>query len=108
MAKKNKEQKRLRRKVHIRKSVNGTASKPRIFVFKSNRYFYAGLANDEKNVVIKSFMCKKNSDDIIAMAKKFAKEAVKSDSLVFDRSGYRYHGLIKTFAEELRKQKVNI
>jgi len=108
MAKKNKEQKRLRRKAHIRKNVNGTASKPRIFIFKSNRYFYAGLADDENNKVIKSFMCKKNSDDIIAMSKKFAKEAVKSKTLVFDRSGYRYHGLIKTFAEELRKQKVNI
>jgi ribosomal protein L18 len=42
------------------------------------------------------------------MAKKFAKEALKSESLVFDRSGYKYHGLVKTFVEELRKQKVNI
>jgi large subunit ribosomal protein L18 len=105
---KNKEQRRKRRKAHIRKTVHGTALKPRIFVFKSNKYFYAGLADDDKGVVIKSFMTKKNSDDIIAMAKKFAKEAVKSESLVFDRSGYRYHGLVKIFAEELRKNKVNI
>lgn len=105
---KNKEQRRKRRKAHIRKNVHGTEAKPRIFVFKSNKYFYAGLANDDKGIVIKSFRAKKNSDDIMAMAKKFAKEALKSESLVFDRSGYRYHGLIKTFAEELRKQKVNI
>jgi large subunit ribosomal protein L18 len=108
MVRKSRQQKRERRKTHIRKNVRGTSSKPRIFVFKSNKYFYAGLADDVKSVVIKSYMCKKNSDDIIAMAKKFAKEAIKSESLVFDRSGYRYHGLVKTFAEELRKQKVNI
>lgn len=108
MVRKNRQQRRERRKAHIRKNVRGTSTKPRIFVFKSNKYFYAGLADDDKNTVMKSFMCKKNSDDIIAMAKKFAKEAVKSESLVFDRGGYRYHGLVKTFAEELRKQKVNI
>ena len=108
MVKKNKQQRRERRKAHIRKSVRGNTSKPRIFVFKSNRYFYAGLANDEKSIVLKSLMCKKNTDDIIAMAKKFAKEIGKNEKLVFDRSGYRYHGLVKTFAEELRKQKVNI
>jgi large subunit ribosomal protein L18 len=107
MAKSKREQ-RERRKVHIRKNVSGTAEKPRIFVFKSNRYFYAGIADDDKNVVIKSFMAKKKSDDIIAMAKKFAKEAGKYKSVVFDRSGYKYHGLVKTFVEELRKQKVKI
>jgi len=104
----NKKQQRERRKAHIRKTVHGTVKKPRVFVFKSNKYFYAGLADDDKGVVIKSFMAKKNLDDIIAMAKKFAKESLKSESLVFDRSGYKYHGLVKTFVEELRKQKVNI
>lgn len=103
-----KEQQRRRRKAHIRKTVHGTAQKPRIFVFKSNKHFYAGLADDDKDIVMKSFMAKKNTDDIIAMAKKFAKEALKHESLVFDRSGYKYHGLIKAFVEELRKQKVNI
>ncbi len=108
MANNTKKEKRIRRKLHIRKNVNGTTLKPRVFVFKSNKYFYAGIANDEKNIVVKSFMSKKNNDDIIAMSKNFAKEAVKFDSLVFDRSGYRYHGLIKVFVEELRNQKVNI
>lgn len=106
--KKNIDQKRQRRKLHIRKKVNGTASKPRIFVFKSNRYFYAGLANDEKNIVIKSFMCKKNSENIKKMAKDFTKEAKKFDGAVFDRSGYKYHGLIKIFADELRNNGIKI
>lgn len=106
--KKTKKQQRLRRKAHIKKTVRGSATKPRIFVFKSNRYFYAGLADDDKQIVLKSLMCKGKSDDIIAMAKKFAKEAVKYENLVFDRSGYRYHGLVKLFAEELRNNKVKI
>ena len=102
------EQKRQRRKAHIRKRIKGTTDRPRIFVFKSNKYFYAGLADDEKGIVLKTFMAKKNSDDIIAMAKKFAKEALKNKAVVFDRSGYKYHGLVKTFADELRNQKIKI
>jgi large subunit ribosomal protein L18 len=105
---KTKEQKRQRRKAHIRKNLRGTSERPRIFVFKSNKYFYAGLADDEKGIVLKTFMAKRNTDDIIAMSKKFAKEALKKDAVVFDRSGYKYHGLIKTFADELRNQKVKI
>ena len=101
-------EKRARRKLHIRKNVNGTSSKPRIFVFKSNRYFYAGIADDEKNIVVKSVMCKKNSDEIVQLAKAFAGEIKKFDSAVFDRSGYRYHGLIKTFADELRNNGIKI
>ena len=106
--KKNIDQKRQRRKLHIRKKLNGTSSKPRIFVFKSNRYFYAGIADDEKNVVLKSVMCKKNAEGIKNMATTFGKEVAKFDSAVFDRSGYRYHGLIQIFADELRANGVKI
>ena len=105
---KTKEQKRQRRKAYIKKRIRGTSDRHRIFVFKSNKYFYAGLADDEKGIVLKSYMAKKETDDIIAMSKKFAKEALKSESVVFDRSGYKYHGLVKTFADELRNQKVKI
>ncbi len=106
--KKNNDQKRQRRKLHIRKNLSGTGIKPRIFVFKSNRYFYAGLADDDKNIVIKSLMCKRKSDEIKKMAKDFAKIANKYESAVFDRSGYRYHGLIALFAEELRSNGIKI
>ncbi len=106
--KKNNDQKRQRRKLHIRKNLSGTSVKPRIFVFKSNRYFYAGLADDDKNIVIKSLMCKRKGDDIKKMAKDFAKIAEKFDSAVFDRSGYRYHGLIALFADELRSNGIKI
>ncbi|MGI5897735.1 MAG: 50S ribosomal protein L18 [Candidatus Dojkabacteria bacterium] len=108
MSKTTKKEKRIRRKAHIRKNLSGTSEKPRVFVFKSNKYFYAGIADDDKNTVIKSFMSKKNGKDILDMAKKFGKEAKKFDSLVFDRSGYKYHGLIQEFVEELRKQDIKI
>lgn len=108
MAVKSKKQRRIRRKAHIRKNLHGTSVKPRVFVFKSNRYFYAGVADDDKNIVIKSMMSKGNEKDILAMAKKFVTIAKKYDSLVFDRSGYKYHGLIKSFVDELRKEGVKI
>jgi len=99
---------RKRRKMHIRKTLTGTPDVPRVFVFKSNKYFYAGFADDESNKVIKSKMCHRKEDDIKKLAKAISKDMKKYDKLVFDRSGYKYHGLIKTFVEELRSNKVNI
>ncbi len=108
--KKNKEQKRQRRKLHIKKKLSGTSSIPRIFIFKSNKYFYAGLANDESSKVLMSMVCKKKEKEILKMAKKFATDFKKKkyESGVFDRSGYKYHGLIASFADELRKNGVKI
>ncbi len=108
MALKTKKDKRIRRKAHIRKNLHGTTEKPRVFVFKSNKYFYAGIADDDKSVVIKSFVSDKNEKSILEMAKEFVKVAKKYDSLVFDRSGYKFHGLIKSFVEELRKEGIKI
>jgi len=108
MAVKTKKEKRIRRKAHIRKKLHGSTQRPRVFVFKSNKYFYAGIADDDKNVVVKSFMADKNEKNILEMSKKFVTIAKKYDSLVFDRSGYKYHGLIKAFVEELRKEGINI
>lgn len=99
---------RKRRKMHIRKTLSGTMEAPRVFVFKSNKYFYAGLADDESNKVLKSKMCHRKEDEIKKLAKDFSKDLKKYDKMVFDRSGYKYHGLIKTFVEELRNNKVNI
>lgn len=99
---------RKRRKMHIKKTLTGTSTVPRVFVFKSNKYFYAGIANDEENKVLVSKMCHKKEDDIKKLAKTISKDMKKYDKLVFDRSGYKFHGLIRTFVEELRNNKVNI
>lgn len=108
--KKTKRQQRERRKMHIRKKINGTISKPRIFVFKSNKYFYAGMADDESGVVLKSITCKKNAKDITKMSTEFAKEMKKRkiENAVFDRNGYKYHGLIAIFVEGLRSKEIKI
>ncbi len=107
---KTKKEQRERRKMHIRKNINGTMKNPRVFVFKSNRYFYAGMADDESGIVLKSIMCKKNSKDIEKMSKEFAKDIKgrKIEKTVFDRNGYKYHGLIETFVEGLRSNGINI
>jgi large subunit ribosomal protein L18 len=101
-------QARKRRKLHIRKKVNGTAEEPRMFLFKSNRYFYVGLADDENNEVLMSKRTNKKEKDIVKLAKTVSKKLKKYDKIVFDRSGYKYHGLIEAFVQELRENKVNI
>ena len=106
----NKKDRREKRKMHIRKKISGTADVPRIFVFKSNRYFYAGVANDDTSTVIMSKMSKKKAEEIKKMAKEFATSLKKKkiDKGVFDRSGYRYHGLVAMFADELRNNGIKI
>jgi len=87
----NKKDRREKRKMHIRKKISGTADVPRIFVFKSK-------------------MSKKKAEDIKKMAKEFATSLKKKkiDKGVFDRSGYRYHGLVAMFADELRNNGIKI
>ena len=106
----NKKDRREKRKMHIRKKISGTADVPRVFVFKSNRYFYAGAANDDTSTVIMSKMSKKKAEEIKKMAKEFATSLKKKkiDKGVFDRSGYRYHGLVALFADELRNNGIKI
>ena len=108
--KKTKREKREKRKLHIKKKVSGTSAKPRVFVFKSNKYFYSGVANDDTSTVIMSKLCDKKEGSILKMAKEFATQMKKKkiEVAVFDRSGYRYHGLIAAFADELRKNGINI
>jgi len=106
----NKTEKRKRRQMHIRKTLSGTSAKPRIFVFKSNRFFYAGVADDYKSIVLMSSMAKKKEEEIVKMAKTFASDLKKKkvEVAVFDRSGYKYHGLVASFVEELRKNGIKI
>ncbi len=103
-------EKRKKRKMHIRKNLSGTSVKPRVFVFKSNKYFYAGVADDEKSIVLMSKMVHKKEEDIVKMAKAFASDLKKKkiEVAVFDRSGYKYHGLVAAFAEELRNNGIKI
>ena len=95
-----KARKRLHRKVHIRKTVYGTAARPRLTVTRSNCNLYAQVINDEEGVTLAS---------ISTLEKEFAgikpnvEGAAKITTVVFDRNGYLYHGVVKALADGTRK-----
>lgn len=103
-------ERRIKIKFRIRKSVNGTAERPRLSVFRSNKQIYAQVINDltgntlasasslglEK--MVKSEQAEKVGEMIAEKAK-----AVGVESVVFDRNGYLYHGRVKELADGARK-----
>ncbi|KKR05656.1 MAG: 50S ribosomal protein L18 [candidate division WS6 bacterium GW2011_GWF2_39_15] len=105
-----KKQNRIRRKIHTKKKTGGTAEKPRVFVFKSNKYLHAGVANDDSGVVILGGRAKRNTEGVEILGKKMATDMKKKkvDVAVFDRSGYKYHGIIAKFVESLRSNGIKI
>lgn len=105
-----KAQSRFKRKMHIRKTVFGTSSKPRLSVYRSNKHIYAQLIDDENSKTLVS-LSDKNIDtkgtpvEISAkLGEDLAKTAVskKIESVVFDRNGYKYHGRVKALADGAR------
>jgi len=105
-----KTQKRIRRHARIRAKVVGTATKPRLSVFKSNMQISAQLIDDENNVTLGSVNDKKakgktkteRAKEAGAQIAKIAKDK-KIDTVVFDRGGYIFTGRVKAFAEGARE-----
>jgi large subunit ribosomal protein L18 len=98
-----------RRHKKIRAKVFGTESKPRLSVFKSNKYIYGQLINDDKAETIVSLSSMKAKGQTFMercteTGKEIAKLALgkKIDSVVFDRGGFKYVGRVKAFAEGAR------
>ena len=101
----------------LRAKVKGTAKRPRLSVFRSNKHIYAQLIDDEKgktlmsvnDLSLKSAGADKKSGKKSEIAKiigqKIAKKAEdkKIKKVVFDRAGYKYHGRIKAVAEGARE-----
>lgn len=108
-----KEQKRKRIKRRIRKNIYGTAQRPRLSVFRSNKQIYAQLINDDEGVTLASASSKliKEAQNVAkieqakVIGKSIADAAQKAgiDNCVFDRNGYIYHGRIKALAEGARE-----
>ncbi len=102
---------RAKIKMGIRKKIRGTAERPRLTVFRSNRGIYAQLIDDIKGVTIASAssleLGKKsvNVENSKSVGKKLAEKAVASgvEAIVFDHNGYLYHGNIKAFADGARE-----
>ena len=104
-----KTQKRERRHKRIRAKVAGTAKRPRLSIYKSNRYIHAQLINDEKGVTLaaattkgqkgtKTLAAQKLGEEIAALAKEGNIKAV-----VFDRGGFRFAGRVAAVALGARK-----
>ena len=111
---------RKRRHERIRKNVFGTAAKPRLTVFKSLSHIYAQLIDDsngrtlisasstEKTVAAGMKHCG-NVDAAKKVGANIAERALGKNikDVVFDRSGYQYHGCIKALADAAREKGLN-
>ena len=100
-----KEQRRRRRKKHIRKNLHGTAQKPRVYLYRSNKYMYIGVTNDDTGEIIAHKKGEKNIKSAGVLGSELGKDLKKKkvEKVVFDRSGYKYHGRVKAVAEGLRE-----
>jgi len=104
MVKKDKQLKRIMRHRRIRAKIFGTLNRPRLSVFKSNKYIYTQLVDDEngKILVAASDRDLKSAYEVgKLLAKKAADKGIRM--VVFDRSGYKFHGLILELAKGARE-----
>ena len=105
---------RQKRHLRIRQNIVGTASKPRLNVFRSNKQIYAQIIDDTtgKTLCSASSLDKElkltngsNVEAAKAVGALLAKKALaaKIETVVFDRGGYLYHGRVKALAEAARE-----
>lgn len=114
MNKKNKKTQKERRHRKVRAKIQGTDERPRLCVFRSNKHIYAQIIDDEKgrtlisasDLEVKDSKKDKKTDLAQKVGQLIAQKAKekKIKTVVFDRGGFRYHGRIKTLADEARKQ----
>ena len=108
---KTKDQRRLRIKRAIRGKVSGTAERPRLSVFRSNRYLYAQLIDDAAGRTVAAVTTKAEGAegapvDQSRQAGLRLAEAAKAagvGAVIFDRNGYKYHGRVKALADGARE-----
>jgi len=108
-----KDRKRLRRKVHIRKRISGTSERPRMTITKSNKRLSVQVIDDIKGHTLISASTLegelKNIKATVAGATQLGEVVGKRllenniKAIVFDRNGYLYHGVVKALADGTRK-----
>ena len=108
-----KDRKRLKRKIHIRKRISGTGEKPRMTITRSNRRLSVQVIDDTKgHTLVSVSTLEKDLREIKAtvagaaqlgeiMGKRLLEKDIKT--VVFDRNGYLYHGVVKALADGARK-----
>ena len=105
-------QRRLRRRRRVRARIVGTAERPRLSVYRSNRGVFAQLVDDSKGHTVAAVnwiepeLRKLTAAEQAKRAGELLAERAKAagvDTCVFDRGGYRYHGRVKALAEGARE-----
>lgn len=113
---------KLRRKMRIRRKISGTASRPRLSVFRSLNKIYAQLIDDTTGTTLAaaSSLSKEIENELketkgkiaqsVIVGKLLAKKALEANitSAVFDRNGFKYHGRIKALADGTREGGLKI
>ncbi len=102
-------ERRIKIKYRVRNKISGTAERPRMSVFRSNKQIYVQIINDEtsKTLVAASSLgmekCNK-SEQAAKVGELIAKKAIEAgiSAVVFDRNGYLYHGRVKEVADAAR------
>lgn len=107
-----KKEKRQRIHLRVRKVVNGTAERPRLAVFRSNKEIYCQLIDDVANTTLVAASSRDKGitkgtkvETAVAVGKLIAEKALKAkiENVTFDRGGFLYHGRIKALAEGARE-----
>ena len=104
---------RTRRHIRVRRKISGTAECPRLCMYRSNTGIYAQIIDDVKQTTLVSASTldkevktkhanKEAAKEVGSLIAKRAK-AKKIENVVFDRSGYMYHGVVKELAEAARE-----
>lgn len=109
---------RRRRHFRVRKSIRGTADRPRLSVFRSNRYIYAQVIDDDAGTTMaaassqeKVLRDKSLTVDTATEVGKLIAARAKSagvQSVVFDRGGFKFHGRVKAVAEAAREEGLEL
>ena len=108
-----KDRKRLHRKIHIRKTLRGTADRPRMTVTRSNKNISVQVIDDDEGKTLASISTlekefaalKPNTEGAAKLGEAIGArlKEKKITKIVFDRNGYLYHGVVKAFADGARK-----
>lgn len=105
---------RVKRKRRVRGKISGTAQKPRVTIYRSNKYIYAQAINDVEATTLAAvdgnkLTLKNKTEDATKVAKELAErlKSKKIETVVFDRNGYIYHGVVAAFADSLRENGIS-
>jgi len=108
-------ERRFRRKKGIRKKIYGTADKPRITVYRSNKHLWVQAVDDKFESTLSTSSdvengVRNNKEGALRVGVKLADKLKqkKIKNAVFDRNGFIYHGVVKAVADGLRKGGIKV